>query len=495
MNPPDDAQIDPEFQSVTQQTGPTMSQSESAGKQGNKVLAALAWAVILTVAALIVWSVSHVPQSQAESAEATAQPPFQLVIVGRFAVGASEMFSEYDELLLGQMQLSANDPLLYQLCRVVLSGELQGPDRAMEELSSLDERIDEADLSPDESELSLKSVLERLYADRVSNNPHLPSLSDLDRDAISNRLGWFGDLALLASDTPDQTARAELIRPLAKVPFVLFGTAVWYLLFGAAGFVGIITLLILAVTGKLTHGFGHLTGRGLIYAETFAIWLVVFIGSPHLVEMVFGPDKVLTAALLIFPLSLGALAWPVLRGIPWSQVRRDIGWTTGRGFIAEPAAGIVCYAIAIPLLGAGLIVALVLMYIQEQISPGEGAPSHPIPELLADGDFWTTLQIFLLGCVAAPVVEETMFRGVLYRHLREATGSFGFVISMIASMLGVSLLFGVIHPQGWAFAPVLMGLAAGYSIAREWRGSLLSCMTAHALTNGVTLSINYALFA
>ena len=495
MDPPDDAQIDSEFQSAREQTGPKMTGSRFAAKHGSKPLAALAWIVILAVAVLTVWSVSHVPQSDAESAEAIEQPPLQLVIVGRFAVGVAEIASEYDELLLGQMQFSTNDPLLYQLCRVVLSGELQGPERALEELASLNERIEDGDLSPHESELSLKSVLERLYADRASSKPHLPSLSDVDRDALSNRLGWFGDLALLASDTPDQTARAELIRPLAKVPIALLGTAVWYLLFGAAGFVGIITILILAVTGKLKHGFGRLTGRGLIYAETFAVWLVVFIGSPHLVEVVFGPDKVLTAALLIFPLSLLALAWPVMRGVPWSQVRRDIGWTTGRGLIAEPAAGIVCYAVAIPLLAVGLIVALVLMFIQQQISPGEGAPSHPVQELLADGNFWTTLQVFLLACVAAPVVEETMFRGVLYRHLREATGNFGFVMSMIASMLGVSLLFAVIHPQGWAFAPVIMGLAAGYTIAREWRGSLLSCITAHALTNLVTLSINYALFA
>ena len=27
--------------------------------------------------------------------------------------------------------------------------------------------------------------------------------------------------------------------------------------------------------------------------------------------------------------SLAALGWPVLRGIPWRQVRRDIGWHAG----------------------------------------------------------------------------------------------------------------------------------------------------------------------
>jgi hypothetical protein len=91
--------------------------------------------------------------------------------------------------------------------------------------------------------------------------------------------------------------------------------------------------------------------------------------------------------------------------------------------------------------------------------------------LHADG--WVWLQLVLVASVAAPVVEETMFRGVFYRHLREATRRFAPALSVLASALVSSLLFAVIHPQGWPGVPLLTGLALAFALAREWRGSLV----------------------
>ena len=105
------------------------------------------------------------------------------------------------------------------------------------------------------------------------------------------------------------------------------------------------------------------------------------------------------------------------------------------------------------------------------------------------------VTIFVLGCVAAPIVEETMFRGVLYRHLRDSTGRAGLVVSILCSALGSSFLFAVIHPQGIAFAPILTGLAVGFCLAREWRGTLVPCIVAHALTNALALTLNVVLFS
>jgi membrane protease YdiL (CAAX protease family) len=51
-------------------------------------------------------------------------------------------------------------------------------------------------------------------------------------------------------------------------------------------------------------------------------------------------------------------------------------------------------------------------------------------------------------------------------------------------------VFAVVHPQGLIAVPVLMGLALGFTLAREWRGSLVPGMVAHSLNNGlVTLLI------
>src|SRR5262249_15293611 len=102
-------------------------------------------------------------------------------------------------------------------------------------------------------------------------------------------------------------------------------------------------------------------------------------------------------------------------------------------------------------------------------------------------DFWMIVQLLFLASVVAPLVEETMFRGVLHRHLREASRRWGGFLSFLVSSAIISFLFAAIHPQGWIAIPPLMALAVGFSIAREWRGSLLPSMVAHGLHNGALL--------
>ena len=95
------------------------------------------------------------------------------------------------------------------------------------------------------------------------------------------------------------------------------------------------------------------------------------------------------------------------------------------------------------------------------------------------------VQIVVLAVILAPLVEETMFRGMLYRHLREATTRWGRFGSFLASASLVSLLFAGIHPQGWKAVPALMVLALGMNLLREWRGSLLPSMMVHGIHNGL----------
>jgi len=112
-------------------------------------------------------------------------------------------------------------------------------------------------------------------------------------------------------------------------------------------------------------------------------------------------------------------------------------------------------------------------------------PSHPIVNIFATGDWWMWVQAGILAAVLAPVVEETMFRGVLYRHLRELSDRLGFTVSVLLSGLAVSFVFAVIHPQGLIALPGLMALALGFALLREWRGALIPCMVAHGINNGL----------
>jgi membrane protease YdiL (CAAX protease family) len=191
-------------------------------------------------------------------------------------------------------------------------------------------------------------------------------------------------------------------------------------------------------------------------------------------------------------LSLAVLGWPVLRGVPWTQVRQDVGLTLGRRPALEPAAGIGCYLMSLPLLGIALMLLLIYLVVQQALSGGEPGSNdsvmraaHPIVREMVEGDWGTRLFLLFLASVIAPIVEETIFRGVLYRHLREASRRLGTVGSFLVSAVVVSFLFAVIHPQGLIAVPLLMALAFGFALAREWRGSLLPGMVGHGLNNGL----------
>src|SRR5262249_21981100 len=151
-------------------------------------------------------------------------------------------------------------------------------------------------------------------------------------------------------------------------------------------------------------------------------------------------------------LSLSALLWPVVRGVPSRQVREHVGWTLGRQPAAEPVIGLGCYIMGYPLMITGLVVGLILMGAQHLLAGGGASPddlvspptpSHPIVGPIARGDWQIRLMIFVLASIVAPIVEETVFRGVLYRHLRELTRGLGVLGSIAVSGLISSFVFAI----------------------------------------------------
>ena len=67
-------------------------------------------------------------------------------------------------------------------------------------------------------------------------------------------------------------------------------------------------------------------------------------------------------------------------------------------------------------------------------------------------------------------------RGALFRHLR---GRLGFVLAAIIS----AMLFGALHQYDVLLLLPVMALGASFAFIREWRGSLIGCITAHAIHN------------
>jgi len=193
--------------------------------------------------------------------------------------------------------------------------------------------------------------------------------------------------------------------------------------------------------------------------------------------------------------SLSVLVYPTLRGVSGAELRRVIGLHTGRGVLSEIGHGVLCYMSAVPLLAAGILVFTILSAIARMLEGPTSPPSHPAVEMLSGAGGLRIFLLYMLASVAAPIVEEIMFRGVLYGHLRSAVLPRVRVGSMVVAALASSVVFAVIHPQGVLFVPALGGLAVAFCIYREMRGSLIAPMVAHGINNAVTMTLGLLLMS
>jgi membrane protease YdiL (CAAX protease family) len=96
----------------------------------------------------------------------------------------------------------------------------------------------------------------------------------------------------------------------------------------------------------------------------------------------------------------------------------------------------------------------------------------------------TRICFFVLAVVVAPVAEEIVFRGVLFRLISRR---FGLLVGMLFS----ALLFTLIHMHLASFMPIFV-LAVALSFFYALTGSLLVPITMHALFNALGLLAFYA---
>jgi membrane protease YdiL (CAAX protease family) len=121
------------------------------------------------------------------------------------------------------------------------------------------------------------------------------------------------------------------------------------------------------------------------------------------------------------------------------------------------------------LIGAMGITALLIL-----LTGYDKEPEFPIKVLETRGSW---LVLFVGMCVVPGIVEELVFRGVMFTGLRKKFGP-------VVVILITSALFGIIHLQYDWFGIVavsLLGVALG--VTREFTGSVIPCMIIHALNN------------
>jgi membrane protease YdiL (CAAX protease family) len=225
------------------------------------------------------------------------------------------------------------------------------------------------------------------------------------------------------------------------------------------------------------YGFALYLCSMEVISIALGVLVAIFDQVLHLRAAISG--NITVELILSFVITLGAfsagLFLPFLFRQSRTQWRMALGLHRGRGIFREIGAGLLGYIAGLPIVLLGMILFAILSHLTGLKS------SHPVNDELG-GSTGQVFFVFILACVLAPIVEELMFRGALFAHLRER---FGWWISAPI----VAFVFAAIHPQGFIAIPVLGALALVFAGIREWRGSIIGCMAAHALHNGLTLAL------
>jgi membrane protease YdiL (CAAX protease family) len=248
----------------------------------------------------------------------------------------------------------------------------------------------------------------------------------------------------------------------------------------------LIVLIVRGSRGQLVARFQRPVASSPLYLESLVVFLVLFaalhVGFPFVMQsagvIVPGaptPSWVMTVQLLLQWSLLLTIFWPLLRGVTWTQWKAHLGWATPRGTVREIGAGLVGYGASLPVLFLVVLLLLVVM----MLTKGEGdvgPPENPIAEVLMNASGINLVLLFGLMTIWAPVVEETLFRGVLYRDLR------GWAPVAVAVLIS-GLWFGLMHGYaGLMLMPVIV-IGFCFGVLREWRGSIVPTVVAHAVHN------------
>ncbi|HZW09667.1 MAG TPA: CPBP family intramembrane glutamic endopeptidase, partial [Phycisphaerales bacterium] len=340
----------------------------------------------------------------------------------------------------------------------------------------------------DEQALADAQALEALYTEGSG------ALSAEARARLIDRYGWLGELAL-AHDLPEDAPEREAL--FHAWPWALLLIAVVSAVF-TLGAIGGLVMAVLALvfffTGSLRPRFVPPRAGGSVYLETFAAFLGLFL-VVHLIggllaelaskgKLPLSETAVTVGVLVAQWLLLPVLLWPLVRGVPAGRWRESVGWHAPRGFAREIGAGVLGYFAGLPIFFLGILLTLGLTALAERIS-GEPVtpPTNPVLELISSGSALVVVLFVLLATVWAPIMEETIFRGGLYRHMRGRVG-------VAPAALLTALLFAFLHSYGPLMTGPLIALGFTFALIREWRGSLVASMTAHCLHNATVTTIS-----
>ncbi|MCK6460483.1 MAG: CPBP family intramembrane metalloprotease, partial [Planctomycetes bacterium] len=289
-------------------------------------------------------------------------------------------------------------------------------------------------------------------------------------EGFVRRNGWFARLAL-SRGLPDSHPLRREVLGAARRTFVGSSIAIFGGLLALGAGIALLPIGISRLArGRIRFAYEPppRAPSDLAWLQTTVLFLALVIGTAFV-----GPFSMW--ALLLVPLL------PLARGLGAAEWRAGLGLSRGMGIVQEIGAGFLGYLAGMPvfLLGAVLSV-LVSRLLGEPLS-------HPAIEEIGGGTA-ARIHLLLAACVWAPLAEEAVFRGALLRYLRPR-------MSRLLAAAFTGLLFALVHPQGLAGIPALMSIGLWFALLREWRGTIVPSIAAHAVHNLALVSLSILVLA
>jgi len=209
----------------------------------------------------------------------------------------------------------------------------------------------------------------------------------------------------------------------------------------------------------------------VIYALPYMIYRIVKVGAPS-------PEALVTDRMLIFFSVVGILPTHLLTFVMvWALVsyagRRpfwkniDFGWPANSSHAMTTLVSVV--------------VAILLFSVAYVITATYGDRKTDL-DLMIESSIYTRFATAFVAVVTAPLVEELIYRGLIYKALEKAAG-------VAVAVVIVSLLFAGVHVfqyrNNLAVIAVITLLSITLTVARAVSGKVLPAFIIHLVFNGI----------
>ncbi len=223
-----------------------------------------------------------------------------------------------------------------------------------------------------------------------------------------------------------------------------------------------------AAFGVWFMSVGLLVAGGLLALAAYAVVRLPSLSATDLQRALESdPLLILFSIVAMVPVHLltFGIAWAVVTGFGKRPFREAVGWSWGGRFGLWTCIGL---ALGLWLFG----IALATLF---------GGQETDIDRIIASSSA-ARFSIAFLAFATAPIVEETVYRGVLFPPLERAAGK-------NLAIVVVSVMFAAVHLMQYRNNLGVIAAVAVLSFTLTWvrahTGRLLPCFTIHAAFNGV----------